>query len=199
MVPARGLRPGAAWNERYPTPLRVAVNVSGKQFESGALLATVTRALRDGGLAPHLLELELTEGVLMQDLDSAVETLAALRQLGPKLAIDDFGVGYSSLNHLMRFGVDRLKIDRSFVRGLPESAENCGIVRAVISMARSMGLEVLGEGVEDHEQLDFLRTEGCDHIQGYLLGRPMPAAEMEHELDAAIERAKRIPGSSPTG
>ena len=187
------------WNGRHPTPLRVAVNVSGKQFESGALLASVTRALRDSELDPRLLELELTEGVLMQDLDSAVDTLAALRKLGPTLAIDDFGVGYSSLNYLMRFGVDRLKIDRSFVRGLPESAENRGIVKAVISMARSMGLEVLGEGVEDKEQLDFLRAEGCDHIQGFLLGKPVPADEFERRLEAAGGRAKETPRIAAAG
>ena len=181
------------WNRSHPTPLRIAVNVSGKQFESGTLLATVTRALRDCELDPHLLELELTEGALMQDLDSAVSTLAALRELGPKLAIDDFGVGYSSLNHLMRFGVDRLKIDRSFVRGLPSCAENRGIVKAVISMARSMDLEVVGEGVEDVEQLEFLRAEGCDQIQGYLMSKPVPAVEFEHQLRDAIERAKAIP------
>jgi PAS domain S-box-containing protein len=181
------------WNGRHPTPLRIAVNVSGKQFESGALLATVTKALHDCQLDPQLLELELTEGVLMQDLDSAVETLRALRELGPKLAIDDFGVGYSSLNHLMRFGVDRLKIDRSFVRGLPDCAENRGIVKAVISMARSMDLEVVGEGVEEVEQLEFLRAEGCDQIQGFLMSKPVPPAEFEHHLTAAVDRAKSIP------
>ncbi len=187
------------WNGTHPTPLRIAVNVSGKQFESGTLLATVTRALRDCKLDPHLLELELTEGVLMQDLDSAVDTLAALRQLGPKLAIDDFGVGYSSLNHLMRFGVDRLKIDRSFVRGLPDCAENRGIVKAVISMARSMDLEVVGEGVEDVDQLEFLRAEGCDQIQGYLMSKPVPANEFEHQLKDAVNRAKSIPRIAATG
>ena len=187
------------WNGSHPTPLRVAVNVSGRQFESGTLLATVTRALRDCDLDPHLLELELTEGVLMQDLDSAVDTLAALRQLGPKLAIDDFGVGYSSLNYLMRFGVDRLKIDRSFVRGLPECAENRGIVKAVISMARSMDLEVVGEGVEEIDQLEFLRAEGCDQIQGYLMSKPVPADEFERQLEDAIERAKAIPRIAATG
>ena len=181
------------WNLGHPTPLRIAVNVSGRQFESGALLATVTRALRDCRLDPHLLELELTEGSLVRDLESAVETLAALRELGPKLAIDDFGVGYSSLNHLMRFGVDRLKIDRSFVRGLPGCAENRGIVKAVISMAREMGLEVVGEGVEQQDQLDFLRAEGCDQIQGFLTGRPLPADEFEKLLGEAVARAKQIP------
>jgi predicted signal transduction protein with EAL and GGDEF domain/DNA-binding response OmpR family regulator len=181
------------WNGAHPTPLRIAVNVSGKQFESGALLATVTRALRDCQLDPQLLELELTEGVLMKDLEGAVETLAALRELGPKLAIDDFGVGYSSLNHLMRFGVDRLKIDRSFVRGLPDCAENRGIVKAVISMAQSMGIEVVGEGVEDVDQLEFLRTEGCDEIQGFLMSKPVPAVEFERQLDEAIEGSKGMP------
>jgi predicted signal transduction protein with EAL and GGDEF domain len=185
------------WNRNRRTPLRVAVNVSGRQFESGTFLGTVTRALRDTGLAPQLLELELTEGVLMQDVDGAVETLAALRALGPKLAIDDFGIGYSSLNYLMRFGVDRLKIDRSFVAGLP--MENRGIVRAMISMARSMGLEVLGEGVEDEDQLEFLRTEGCDHIQGFLLGKPTPASEFEERLEDPPGQAKRSPRIAATG
>jgi diguanylate cyclase (GGDEF)-like protein len=187
------------WNESYSTPLRVAVNVSGKQFEFGGLLGTVTRALRDCRLDPHLLELELTENVLMQDLDSAVETLAALRKLGLKLAIDDFGVGYSSLNHLMQFGVDRLKIDRSFVRGLPHNSENRGIVNAVVSMSRSMGLEVLGEGVEDEEQLEFLRAAGCHHIQGFLLGKPMPAADLERQIEASLERTEASPRSVVAG
>ena len=192
-------RKAREWNGVHPTPLRIAVNVSGKQFESGTLLATVTRALRECRLDPELLELELTEGALMQDLEGAVETLAALRDLGPKLAIDDFGVGYSSLNHLMRFGVDRLKIDRSFVHGLPGCAENRGIVKAVISMAQSMGLEVVGEGVESIDQLEFLRAEGCDQIQGYLMSRPVPAAEFERQLEEAIERAKSIPRVAAAG
>ncbi len=171
------------WSRRYPRPLRIAVNVSGKQFESGALIETVTRALGDSGLDPRLLELELTENVLMRDLEGAVDTLAALRSLGAGLAIDDFGVGYSSLNYLMRFGVDRLKIDRSFVKRLPDHAESRGIVKAMISMARSMGLEVLGEGVETEEQLELLRRTGCDLIQGFLYGRPMPADEFARLLD----------------
>ena len=192
-------RKAREWSDGHPTPPRIAVNVSGKQFESGALLATVTQALRDSELDPNLLELELTEGVLMKDLDGAVDTLAALRELGLKLAIDDFGVGYSSLNHLMRFGVDRLKIDRSFVRGLPGSAENRGIVKAVISMARSMGLGVVGEGVEDVAQLEFLRAEGCDQIQGFLMSEPLPAAEFERLLEDTETRAKTSPRVAAAG
>ncbi len=184
----------AGW-ARAGLPLRVAVNLSARQFEAGNLVATVKQALDDAGLEPGRLELELTESLLMRDLDAAVGTLARLRAAGMKLAIDDFGVGYSSLNYLTRFGVDRLKIDRSFMAGLPDS-ENRGIVRAVISMARSLNLQVVGEGVEQPEQLAFLEREGCDLVQGYLLGRPMPADDFDALL---AEHRRRTAPTAATG
>ncbi|MEO7578964.1 MAG: EAL domain-containing protein [Massilia sp.] len=170
-------RQAGAWQRAGHDSLIVAVNISAVQFKRGNLVESVTRALAQSGLDPACLELELTESLLIQDAESILVAVQRLKGLGVRLSIDDFGTGYSSLSYLKRFAVGMLKIDQSFVRGLP-SPDDAAIVRAIITMAHSLGMSVIAEGVETEEQADFLREEGCDMAQGYLFGRPVPPAEL---------------------
>ena len=169
-------RQAQAWQAQRPG-LRMAVNLSARQFQQDDLAGMVSRVLAETGLAPSLLELELTEGMLMQNVDAALATLAQLHRMGLRLAIDDFGTGYSSLSYLKRFPIDTLKIDRSFVRDIDTDPDDAAIVTAVVAMARSLHLEVTAEGVETAQQADFLQSLRCDHVQGFHFGRPMPADE----------------------
>jgi diguanylate cyclase (GGDEF)-like protein len=153
--------------------LRVAVNLSARQFMQTSLLDTIFAALAKTGLAPELLGLEITESMLMHQRESIVDMLSHLSGLGIRIAIDDFGTGYSSLAYLKRFRVQELKIDRSFVRGVPGNADDAAIVTAIMSMAHSLGLRLIAEGVETEAQLGFLRRLGCDAVQGFLLGEPV--------------------------
>ena len=153
----------------------VAVNLSVVQFRHEGLQTSVLQALQTSGLPPGMLELELTESVAMEDSEFTVTTINALKSLGVKLSIDDFGTGYSSLSYLKRFAVDKLKIDQSFVRGLNHDAEDEAIVTAVISLANSLGLHTIAEGVETEEQAAFLKASGCNEFQGYLFSKPVPA------------------------
>lgn len=164
-----------AWQATGLPPLRVAVNLSARQFHQGALADTVTAALRDSGLDARWLELELTETLLMEHADTSLASLHTLSAAGIQLAIDDFGTGYSSLSYLTRFPIDALKIDRSFVRDITHDSDDAAIVQAVIAMARSLGLTVIAEGVETKEQLEFLRRNRCNEIQGYYFSRPLAA------------------------
>jgi diguanylate cyclase (GGDEF)-like protein len=163
---------------------RVSVNVSGRQVAEGSLPAAVRAALEATGLPPHRLQLELTETVLMDDVDRHAEVLRELKALGVSLALDDFGKGYSSLNYLHRFPFDRIKVDRSFIARLPESRADRAIVAAVTSFASALEMEVVAEGVETEEQLDALRSLGCEYAQGFLFHRPMPAAAIDQLLVA---------------
>jgi len=156
----------------------IAVNLSALQFKRGTLVDTVAQALRLSGLPAELLELELTESILLQDVDIAIKTLHSLKEMGVKLSIDDFGTGYSSLSYLKRLAVDKLKIDQSFVRDLTDDVDSSAIVRAIIQLGHTMQLKVIAEGVETAAQLDFLRTYGCDEVQGYLYSRPVVASEL---------------------
>jgi len=131
--------------------------------------------LEETGLDPQYLELELTESQLLDSVEHIIATFQQLRDLGVKLAIDDFGTGYSSLSYLKRIPVDYVKIDQTFIRGLGQGREDAAITRAIIAMAHGLALKVVAEGVEDQQQLDFLRTERCDEVQGYLISRPMEA------------------------
>ncbi len=160
------------WQQSGLPPLRVAVNLSARQFMQSNLLDTISGALRRTGLAPELLALEITESMLMYQHESIAETLSRLSSLGIRIAIDDFGTGYSSLAYLKRFRVQELKIDRSFVRGVPDNADDAAIVTAIVSMAKSLGLRLIAEGVETEAQLQFLQELGCDTVQGFLLGKP---------------------------
>ena len=162
----------------WPGELRVAVNISGCQFEDGSLPAMVAAALEQNGLAPTRLELEVTEGVLLADAASALAQLQELRRRGVSIAMDDFGTGHSSLTQLRVFPFDRLKIDRSFVKDLPDGSDAVAIVRAVACLGRSLGIAVTAEGVETCAQLRMLLDEGCDAAQGYYFGRPAPACRL---------------------
>lgn len=167
----------------------VAVNLSGRQFSSDTLVDDIKAALTAHQLEPDDLAVELTESVLMADPERASHVLRQLHQLGIRISIDDFGTGYSSLSYLKRFPATTVKIDRSFIAGLPGDRDDVAITEAVIAMAHSLGLNVVAEGVETAEQLDTLRHLRCDEAQGYLLGRPMPAAELAGRLMPTALRA----------
>jgi diguanylate cyclase (GGDEF)-like protein len=154
--------------------LPVSVNVSSLQFRDVDFGATVAQMLRDEGVGGEWLELEITERMLMEDIDAVVATLTDLKALGVRIAIDDFGTGYSSLGRLNRLPIDRIKIDRSFVRGLPENAGHAAIARAIVMLAQALGLATIAEGVETTAQRDFLTALGCEELQGLLFGAPRP-------------------------
>ena len=170
-------RQAAQWARQRSEPLVMAVNLSALQFKHGNVLELVTRTLQHSGLPPERLELELTESILLQDVELTMKTLQQLKALGVKLSIDDFGTGYSSLSYLKQLSVDKLKIDQSFVRDMLTSADGASIVKAIIQLAHTLQLTVIAEGVETQEQLDFLAEAGCDEGQGYLFSRPVPAEQ----------------------
>lgn len=166
------------WQRQGMAPIRVSVNLSVHQLRQGKLVSLVRQVLEETGLEPQWLELELTESQLLDSVEHIIATFQQLRELGVKLAIDDFGTGYSSLSYLRRFPVDYVKIDRAFISGLGDGTEDAAIIQAIISMAHSLGLKVVAEGVENQSQLEFLREHGCDEVQGYLISRPIEASAM---------------------
>ncbi|MDD0841764.1 bifunctional diguanylate cyclase/phosphodiesterase [Pseudomonas sp. Gutcm_11s] len=170
------------WRQQGMDLHTLAVNLSPRQFRQADLIQQVREALHDSGLPAEHLELEITEGALIENVEQAQATLAALKELGLKLAIDDFGTGYSSLAYLRRFPLDKLKIDQSFMRGVPEDQANLEIVATIIGLARNLKLCVLAEGVETLEQLQALRQLGCEQCQGYLFSRPLSAVQLAHWL-----------------
>ena len=176
-----------AWQGRGLPKLSVAVNLSARQFADTMLLANLTRIIHDSGLDPSLLELEITESVVMSNAECAVSVLEKLKSTGVQIAIDDFGTGYSSLAYLKRFPIDILKIDRSFIRDIPADSGDMKITRAIIAMAHSLRLKVVAEGVETAEQLKFLRSQSCDAAQGYFLHRPL----REEELADVLKRNRQ--------
>jgi diguanylate cyclase (GGDEF)-like protein len=178
----QAVQQAAAWRQQGRA-LRVAVNVSALQFRQPGFVDGVAAALRQARLPGEWLEMELTESILLRDANDALQRLAALAALGVQLAIDDFGTGYSSLGYLKRLPISRLKIDRSFVRGLPEDSSDAGIVRAVVQMGASLGLGVVAEGVETEAQRRFLLDAGCHAFQGFLVAPALPAAALEELLD----------------
>ena len=182
-------RQAVAWQNAGLPPLRMAVNISAIQFQRENLVQRVSSVLASTGLAPQLLELEMTESLLMQDQEGVLQSIRELKQMGVRIAIDDFGTGYSSLAYLKRFSVDVLKIDQSFTRGIVENEDDLAIVNAIIQMAHSLGLNTIAEGVETEASSELLERYGCNEGQGYLFARPMPAAEfadyLRRELDAA--------------
>jgi diguanylate cyclase (GGDEF)-like protein len=181
-------RQAAAWQAAGLPPIVIAVNLSALQFRRGNILATVTAALARSGLPARYLELELTESILLQDVDAAMTTLHRLKDLGVQLSIDDFGTGYSSLSYLKRLAVDKLKIDQSFVRDLATDADDAAIVRAIVQLGHTLQLTVIAEGVETQRQLAFLTEYGCDEAQGYLFSRPLPADAIEPLLRHGLPR-----------
>ena len=168
-----------AWQVAGLPELTISVNVSARQFLHEEWVARVAHALEESGLDARHLELELTESLIMQDLEAAVATMTELQQMGVRLSIDDFGTGYSSLSALKHFPIVRLKIDQSFVRGLPHDEDDRAIVTGIISLARRLNLDVIAEGVETVDQLDFLLENDCHDIQGYLFSRPLPVDQLE--------------------
>jgi diguanylate cyclase (GGDEF)-like protein len=166
-------REAASW----PRPMNIAINLSPVQFEHSDLPKLVHQVLLETGLSPKRLELEITEGVLIGEFTSAVSILRRLKHLGVRIAMDDFGTGYSSLSYLQSFPFDKIKIDKAFINNLDLSQQSATIIRAVIALGRGLDVPVLAEGVETEEQLKFLAVEGCDEIQGYLIGRPQPIAD----------------------
>jgi len=178
-----------AWQAEGVPDVTFAVNLSARQFLDTDIVATVDAAMRDARLPPGVLELELTESISIDDPARSAALMAGLRELGVTLSIDDFGTGYSSLSYLKRLPVDKLKIDRSFVLDMHQSAESLAMVRAIIAMAHSLRLEVIAEGVENIAQLDALRAAECDHIQGYVFSKPLPAAECAAYLRHHVARA----------
>ena len=165
-------RQAALWNKGRAKPLFVSINLSARQFRDPKLLDTVRAALAESRVDPGLIKLELTESAVMQDVAHTERSLRGLKRLGVQLSVDDFGTGYSSLAYLKRFPIDTLKIDRSFVRGLPGDRDDLAISRAVIDLARGLRMDVIAEGIETRAQADVLRASGCEFAQGYLFGRP---------------------------
>ncbi len=187
-------RDAAGWS----TPAKVAVNVSPVQFRQSTLLGVVSDALTQTGLDPARLEIEVTEGVFIENSGRAVSILSGLHDLGVRVGLDDFGTGYSSLNYLRLFSFDKVKIDQSFIRDLDQDGEATKIVKAIIGLGHNLGLSITAEGVETLEQLTFLREQGSDHLQGYLLGRPTDTADLS-ELQAARVRSMLAVPRSDSG
>lgn len=178
-------RQAAQWRHQGRT-LRVAVNISSRQFVGGHIVDAVRQALAANQLPAELLELELTEGLLLDDAPQTKHALHQLKRLGVRLVLDDFGTGYSSLSYLKRYPFDALKIDRSFIRDLGQQPETAALTQAIITIGHSLGLEVIGEGIETVAQAVFLQRHGCRLAQGFLLGRPQPPAELEEQLDHQV-------------
>ena len=189
-VLATAIAQGRAWRKMSGRRLSMSVNLSARQFRDPALLDTVRDSLAATGFDPSDLILEITESTLMHNPEEAIKALNALKALGVRLSVDDFGTGYSSLAYLKRLPIDELKVDRSFVREIPDDRDDVAITRAVIELAHNLGLKVVAEGVENERQLKFLRAQRCDKVQGYLFSRPVAAAAF-NELMAL----KRMPGA----
>jgi EAL domain-containing protein (putative c-di-GMP-specific phosphodiesterase class I) len=174
------------WENEGLTMQRVAVNLSARQLQQEDLVNRITKILLETGVAPHQVQLEITEGAVLKNVDHIIATLNQLRAMGISIALDDFGTGYSSLSYLKRFPIHAVKIDRSFVRDLEHDASDATIVSTVIAMAENMGLTVIAEGVETEFQLAFLRERGCEEFQGNLVSEPVTPGEL---TDILRERA----------
>jgi len=185
----------------WPKPLRVGVNLSPRQFHRGNLPSLVHSVLLESGLSASRLELEITEGVLIDDFSRGLSLLRRLKGLGVRIVMDDFGNGYSSLSYLHAFPFDKIKVDRLFISDLEHNRQSAAIVRAVILLAHGLGMPVIAEGVETKGQLAFLSREGCDEVQGYLLGRPAPIQEYNVVVGRAVVGETREPKRphSPSG
>jgi len=174
------------WQQAGLIPVKVSVNVSARQFRSRTLIDTVVGILNDTGLDPRWLELEITESMLMHDVEGAVRKMSALRELGIGLSIDDFGTGYSSLSYLGRFPITTLKIDRAFISDVDTNPKTAEIARAIIGLSRGLNLEVVAEGAEIENHVTFLRDNGCDTVQGFYYSKPVPADQFERMLQAGV-------------
>ena len=177
---------------QWASPLKVAVNLSPVQFKQSDLIDTLRSALRDSGLAPERLELEITETVLIENNEENLAVLHQLKKLGASIVLDDFGIGYSSMRYLQIFPIDRIKIDKSFIQSMPTHSDSVAIVCAIAGLARNLDMETTAEGVETSEQLALLRGAGCRSAQGYLFSRPLPAARLTFERPDATRDAARV-------
>jgi len=184
------------WIDAGLQKIRMAVNLSSRQFNHKDLAGVITGILSETGLEPQQLELELTERIVMEDAEKSIRLLDELKTLGVQFSIDDFGTGYSSLSYLKHFPIDRIKIDQSFVHNLTTDPENAAISQAIIAMTHGLNMKTIAEGVETPEQQEFLRSHQCDEIQGFHFSRPLPEAEMEQLLrqNAATEDLLQTPG-----
>ncbi|MGD1015752.1 MAG: EAL domain-containing protein, partial [Roseiarcus sp.] len=180
-------RQNKAWQDAGLPSMTVCVNVSARQFRDKSLISRVVSALRDSGLEAKYLELEMTESMIMLDVELAVATMKGLQELGVHLSIDDFGTGYSSLSALKNFPVSRLKIDKTFINDVTTNENDTAVASAVISLGQKLNLRVIAEGVETDDQLAFLRANNCDEMQGYHFSRPIPAQEIEELLKARAQ------------
>lgn len=183
----------SAWRAEYRRPLKLAVNLSSRQFLHHNLFAMIQDALKQSKLAPQDLDLEITEGVAMHNAEDSIGVMRQLKGLGCGLSLDDFGTGYSSLSYLKRFPLDLLKIDKSFVRDIPADQNDLAIVSAIAAMAHALNLQIIAEGVETEAQADFLRDCGVNYAQGYFFGRPMPEADFSAMLEKA---GRQAPGTT---
>jgi diguanylate cyclase (GGDEF)-like protein len=188
-------RQNAAWQKAGYSPVKVAVNVSAMQFTRSGFVDTAARALAESGLDPSLLELELTESMVMQDVEESSRQMQSLRALGIGLAIDDFGTGYSSLSYLRRFPIDALKIDRSFLRDLDTEPNTMPLINAIVTLAHSLQLCVIAEGVENHSQHEALRLAGCDRFQGFLFGPPVASDAAARLLNRPGQILRAVAGA----
>ncbi|HCY83816.1 MAG TPA: signal transduction protein [Desulfobacteraceae bacterium] len=170
------------WQQQGLTPVPVAVNVSPRQFQYPGFYEDVSTALRQSGLDPHLLELEITESMLMSDVEQVIDKLRRLTGVGLNLAIDDFGTGYSNLSYLVRFPVSTLKIDRTFVKDLETDDSMAGLTHSIIAMSKNLNLKIVAEGAENEQHIQFLKDHGCDVVQGYYYSKPVPAEEFAQLL-----------------
>ena len=190
-------RDAASWPAAGIGDLRIGVNLFAQQYRETDLVDEIRGALQSSGLRADLLELEITEDIALEHVERAPQILSELRSLGLGIAFDDFGTGYASLSYLTRYPLTRLKVDRSFIKGLSNEASGTErpIVRSMITLAHNLGLEVIAEGVETEDQVELLRAKGCDELQGYLYGKPMPYGEF-------VERVMILNGTkahSPAG
>jgi predicted signal transduction protein with EAL and GGDEF domain len=181
---------------RWPDNIKIAVNLSPAQFRSPGLLEVIVSALAASRLPADRLELEITETILLQDSETTLATLYRLRELGVRIAMDDFGTGYSSLSYLQSFPFDKIKIDRSFIKNIAESASSLNIVRAVAALASGLGVAATAEGVETTEQLETIRAEGCTEMQGFLMSKPLPAPEIERLFLSNLSRPRERPDAT---
>jgi diguanylate cyclase (GGDEF)-like protein len=181
-VIAEACRAGRAMVKQTGREFEIAINISPRQFKDPNLVNNIRKALRETGLNPSTLEVEITETMLMGDIEAANQTVQRLHELGVKLAIDDFGTGYSSLNYLKKFPIDTVKVDRSFIMDIPVSSDDMAITSAVIAMAHRLNMAVVAEGVETREQLEFLQEHGCEYAQGYLFSKPLPLSNVKSML-----------------
>ncbi|MCL9657185.1 EAL domain-containing protein [Pseudomonas protegens] len=191
-VVGEATRQSRAWQQAGLAPIRLSVNLSANDFRQPQLLQQLQHALRDSALDPTLLELEITEGVLMQNVEATLATLQAIKALGVRLAVDDFGTGYSSLSYLRKFPVDVLKIDQSFIHGLSHEPKDAALVSAIIQLGRSLNLSIIAEGVETQEQLAFLKQQGCEEGQGFYFSKALPADSFARLLRAQASQQQVV-------